>query len=114
MSEVTIREDNTEEFKKELENRIPLILEAIGIFLEGEAKLELESSPRRIDTGNLRNSITHIVDLNEEAVYIGTNVEYAIYVHEGTINMLPNRFLENALEKNEAMIRQLIESQLKS
>lgn len=37
---------------------------------------------KAVDTGNLRNSITHKVLENE--VYIGTDVEYAIYVELGT------------------------------
>lgn len=37
-----------------------------------------------VDTGNLRNSITHKVKLGEKATYIGTNSEYAAYVELGT------------------------------
>lgn len=137
---VEVIEDNTELFKKEFADRIPQILESIGLHLEGEAKDELENSPRRVDTGNLRNSITHVVDTGENAVYIGTDVEYALYVHEGTgkfaaegggrrdpwwyqdengkwhytEGMAPNRFLKNAIERNESQIREYIENELKS
>lgn len=37
-----------------------------------------------VDTGNLRNSITHMVSDSEKAAYIGTNSEYAVYVECGT------------------------------
>lgn len=37
-----------------------------------------------VDTGNLRNSITHKVVDSEPAAYIGTNTEYAAYVEFGT------------------------------
>ncbi|MBO4914588.1 MAG: hypothetical protein J5449_05215 [Oscillospiraceae bacterium] len=37
-------------------------LEEAGLHLEGEAKEALEMSPRRVDTGLLRNSITHALD----------------------------------------------------
>ncbi len=37
-----------------------------------------------VDTGNLKNSIFHIVDEEEKATYIGTNNKYAIYVEMGT------------------------------
>ena len=60
-------------------------LEAIGLHLEGEAKDELENAPRRVDTGRLKNSISHAVNIAEPAVYVGTNVEYAPYVHFGNI-----------------------------
>lgn len=51
-----------------------------GLHLEGEAKEELENTPRRVDTGNLKNSIANQVVQNEDAVYVGTNVEYGVYV----------------------------------
>ena len=50
-------------------------LERCGEQAEGYAK---DLTP--VDTGNLRNSITHQVDDGESTVYIGTNVEYAPYV----------------------------------
>lgn len=105
--------DNSGEFLAELNNKIPRILEAVGLHLEGESKDELENDPRRIDTGNLRNSITHAVDADEKAVFIGSNSSYGIYVHEGTVRMAPNRFLKNAVERNEEQIKQYIEDQLK-
>lgn len=132
--------DNSDKFKQELADKIPAILEAVGIHLEGEAKDELENAPRRIDTGNLRNSISHAVDESEPAAYIGTNVEYGIYVHEGTgiyaVNgdgrqdpwgyydnsgkfhithgMKPNRFLKNAVERNKDQISKYIKDNLKN
>ena len=36
-----------------------------------------------------------------ETVYIGTNVEYGIYVHEGTQHMSPNHFLRDAVQGHE-------------
>lgn len=107
-------EDNSDKFKTAMSAKIPAILEAVGIHVEGEAKDELENDPRRIDTGNLRNSISHQVVETEEAVYVGTNVEYGIYVHEGTVRMAPNRFIKNAVVKNEKQIREYIEKGLKS
>ena len=52
-------------------------LEAIGLQAEGYAKMLCP-----VDTGNLRNSISHTV--NEDKAIIGTNVEYAAYVEFGT------------------------------
>lgn len=54
-------------------------LERCGEQAEGYAK---DLAP--VDTGNLRNSISHTVDEDEPAVYIGSNVEYAAYVELGT------------------------------
>ena len=36
-----------------------------------------------VDTGNLKNSMTCDVNIDEKAVYIGTDVEYAPYVEFG-------------------------------
>lgn len=75
-------QDNTETFKREFEEKLKTALEAVGLQAEGNAKLEIENMPRRVDTGLLRNSITHRVVDN--SVIIGSNTYYAIYVHEGT------------------------------
>lgn len=105
--------DNTKAYKAAMDDAVARALEAIGIQAEGYAKLELENDPRRIDTGNLRNSITHVARADEDAVYIGTNVEYGIYVHEGTVKMKPNRFLKNAVEKNASEYMQIAQSYMK-
>ena len=36
-----------------------------------------------VNTGRLKNSITHVKSTTEEAVYVGTNVSYAPYVELG-------------------------------
>lgn len=105
--------DNTQEAIDAKNAAALAVLEAIGLFVESEAKLELEADPRRIDTGNLRNRITHVVP-DETEVDIGTNVEYAAYVHEGTRRMEPNRFLKNAVIHNQDQIKTYIENGLKN
>lgn len=54
-------------------------LEKVGLVAEGYAK---KLCP--VDTGNLRNSITHVVDEQKPAVIIGTDSEYGGYVELGT------------------------------
>ena len=71
--------DNSEEIKKEFEAALLRGLEKCGLVAEGYAK---KLCP--VDTGNLRNSITHTVDEQEPAAIIGTNNEYAPYVELGT------------------------------
>nr|DAM75203.1 MAG TPA: putative tail component [Caudoviricetes sp.] len=56
-------------------------LEAVGIQAEGDVKAEI-TDVGAVDTGRLRSSIAHQVD--GDSVEVGTNVDYAIYVHEGT------------------------------
>ena len=77
---MAIRNDRTNEAKAGMREAIERALETIGLQAETYSKLELENDPRRIDTGNLRNSISHTVANSEQKVYIGTNVEYAVYV----------------------------------
>ena len=114
MAQVNIEiKDNTGDVRRAIEEAGPRIMEAIGLHLQGEAADELENDPRRVDTGDLKNSITHIVQGND-TVYIGTNISYGIYVHEGTRRMAPNRFLKNAVEKNSSQIMDFIENGLKN
>lgn len=54
-------------------------LERCGMEAEGYAK---DLVP--VDTGRLRNSISHKVDDGEPAVYIGSNTSYAPYVELAT------------------------------
>jgi phage gpG-like protein len=100
--------DNSEEVKKAMQDNIARALEAVGLQAEGDVKLQCP-----VDTGLLRNSITHTVagenfthdytadkpdksgeiksgrisgsvgSEGEPAVYVGTNVEYAAYVEYG-------------------------------
>lgn len=108
---VTIK-DNSGKAKEEMAAAIERALTAVGLQAETHAKLELENDPRRIDTGNLRNSISNTV--KDDAAYIGTNVEYAPYVHEGTRRMAPNRFLRNAVEKNVEEYKQIIKNYMQT
>lgn len=50
---------------------------------------------------------------NDKAVYVGTNVEYAIYVHEGTSKMSANRFIKNAVMKHKDEYKAIAEQELK-
>ena len=76
--------DNSGNVLKELGLDIPKGLEAVGMQAENYSALELENNPPRVDSGRLRGSITHKVDAGDQSVTVGTNVKYAIYVHEGT------------------------------
>lgn len=58
-----------------MRKQVLLGLSAVGQEVEGYAKDECP-----VDTGRLRNSITNQVVDSEQAVYVGTNVEYAPYV----------------------------------
>lgn len=79
----------------------PLVrnLELRGLAVQAAAKQRLRQAPQRIDTGNLLNSIQIRIYYRGgfPVVRIGTDVEYAVYVHEGTVYMRPNPFLRDGL-----------------
>lgn len=103
--------DMSGELLAEMEAKIPVALAAVGGQAAFYCAEELENSPRRVDTGRLKNSINFRVQ--EKEVQIGTNVEYAIYVHEGTSRgMTPNRFLKNGMEMNIDEFREIIREYL--
>lgn len=110
MADVTLEIscDNTDEVIQALGIAVARGLEAIGIEAEGDAK---ELCP--VDTGRLRNSITHTIDEGEPAAYIGTNVEYASYVHNGTHGRSGQPFLTDAVSQNSGKYRSILEDMLK-
>ena len=71
--------DNSREIANDIKSALLRGLETCGLVAEGYAK---KLAP--VDTGNLRNSITHTVDEEEPAAYIGSNSSYASYVELGT------------------------------
>lgn len=111
--EFEMRVDNTDEIIHASREAVTRALEAIGQQCVSHAKNELRHTPPvRYDTGRLWNSISHYV--SGDATYVGTNVEYAIYVHEGTRKMDPNPFLKNAVVKNKEEYKAIAEQHLKS
>lgn len=87
--------DNSDLFKDHAEDQIRTALEAVGQAAETYAK---KGCP--VDTGNLRNSISHDVaqsGSSELAAYIGTNVEYAPYVEMGTSRAKAQPFIRPAV-----------------
>lgn len=76
-------EDHSEEVLKAMNDAVLRGLEKCGLVAEGYAK-KLVNSPGKKGTGYLRNSITHAVNMEEKAMYIGSDVEYASFIEVGT------------------------------
>ncbi len=89
-----------------MEDAINKALTASALVVEGQAKALCP-----VDTGNLRNSITHEVEGKEARV--GTNVEYAPFVELGTSKMAAQPFLNPALEQNKGNIQKIFADALK-
>jgi hypothetical protein len=103
--------DNTDEVLKALSGpngAIPRGLEAIGLAAEGHAK-KYETA---VDTGRLRNSISHATD--DEAAYIGTNVEYAPYIELGARGRKGLHFLQKAATQHGDEYERLMEDSMKN
>jgi HK97 gp10 family phage protein len=82
---------HADEAIKAKDEAVARALEKMGLVAERYAK---EYAP--VDTGRLRNSITHEAAPDEGAVYIGTNVEYAPYVELGTSRQTAQPYLRPA------------------
>lgn len=72
-------EDHSEEVLKAMNGAVLRGLEKCGL-----AAVNYATKLCPVDTGDLRDSITHKVIDSEKAAYIGTNSEYATYVEMGT------------------------------
>lgn len=125
--------DNSKEVLAAMHEAAARALEKCGLVAEGYAK---KLCP--VDTGNLRNSITHTVDEQEPAAIIGTNNEYAAYVELGagkyaeggrptpwvyqdakgnwhmTHGQRAQPFLKPAVADHAAQYRDILESELKN
>ena len=99
--------DNTDEVLASLKRAKKRGLEAIGLTAEGYAK---KDTP--VDTGRLRNSISHTTD--DEAAYIGTNVEYAPYVELGARGRKGVHMLQRAATEHSDEYKRLMEDCMKN
>lgn len=97
--------DNSEEVKSAMTSALARALEKIGLVAEGYAK---RLCP--VDTGRLRNSITHADD--GEAEYIGTNVEYAPYVELGTSRTRAQPYLKPAVVDHSDEYKKIVEAEM--
>lgn len=102
--------DNSDKALQKLAEKSDVILEAWGFLGERYAK---ELCP--VDTGRLKNSITHAQDGNSEL--IGTNVEYAVPVETGHIMpngkfVKPKPFIQPAIENHVNEYREIAKRHL--
>lgn len=99
---VEVVEDNTEEVTLAIKQAIRSALREIG-----ERAVSHATRIVPVRTGNLRSSIAY--DADDRQVIIGSDVTYASYVEEGTVNMRPRPYLRpaivNHLEEYRGVIR---------
>lgn len=101
--------DNSPEVLAALPIAIARALWTIGNNAEGYAK----ANETRVDTGRLRNSITH--KETENATMIGSNVEYAAAQELGTSRgITPLHYLLNAVANHTGEYKNVIIDSLKN
>ena len=86
-------------------------LTAIGTTAETHTKENI-TADKLVDTGRLRNSISHTVD--GEAAYIGTNVEYAPYLELGTKKIAAHHYLKRAVTEHQDEYKKLVVEAIKT
>lgn len=87
-------QSNAKQAKAAATQAMAIGLEICGGVAESHAK---QLCP--VDTGNLRNSITH-AQLDENTEIIGTSVSYAAFVELGTVRMKARPYLRPAAENH--------------
>lgn len=97
---------NTDAVRSAMSEAKEKALEIIGLTAESYAKMLCP-----VDTGRLRNSISHTAD--EEAAYIGTNVEYAPFVEYGHGGFDGAHYLQGAVQGHGEEYKQIMEQCMK-
>lgn len=98
--------DNAGIFLDALPEQVERAMESVGLQAERHAK---EECP--VDTGRLRNSISHATSGN--TAYIGTNVEYAPYVELGTRFTKAQPYLKPAATEHGEEYKEIVRTYLK-
>ena len=104
-----IAQDNTRIIAEAINQAVMRGLEAVGLECQ---RIASDNAP--VDTGRLAASITHALDPDEPAVYIGTALDYALPVHEGTSKTKPNRFLYNAANQNQTRFQAIFDAEMRN
>lgn len=99
--------NNIKEAKMLSDQAIKRALEQCGALWETDAK---KITP--VDTGRLKNSIEHHQE-GDDTMVVQTNVEYAIYVHEGVRGGLGRPFIRASGQQDVQRFKQIIEKELK-
>lgn len=103
----TVAENNLDVVERATKEQIDRALEAIGLQAQ-----EYAAARAPVDTGNLKNSMTH--QLGDKCVYVGTNVFYATYQEFGTRRgIVGKHFLRDAVTKHTEEYKNIAETYLK-
>lgn len=108
--------DNTDKVLQEFETAVGAGLNVIGMEAAGYTQ---DNTPVR--TGNLANSVDWEVKEDEKSVYVGfskekttTDVKYAIFVEEGSVNNVAHHMLRRAATEHTSEYKQIMEDAMKN
>ena len=95
-----------QEAAKEIETAISRAFKTVGWLITKEIKKETP-----VDTGRLRRSITPI--FKQMMVEILSNVDYAVYVEEGTRNMKGAHMFKKVIDRMQDRIPEMLLREIK-
>lgn len=106
--------DNRAEARRKLDENIEKALFALGFAVVETVINYMQANYGNpiFDTGTLIRSITFDVDLQAKKVFIGTNIDYSIFVHNGTSRMRARPFLLDAVTENVNVWKEIIAEKL--
>lgn len=98
------------EVDNKVNNAVERVLTEWGLLAERYAKYDCP-----VDTGRLRSSITHQVDMQQKAAVIGTNVEYAASVefNDKSHKVGKAHFMRDAIKNHNDEYKRIAEKNLK-
>lgn len=125
-------EDNSDKILKELDSKMPEILNGIGNELY-KSITNFMTEDSIVDTGRLRGSISYSTPYTEysntslantkddfikgakekDTVVYGSNVEYASYVNNGTSKQKARKFIQTGTYRAVPQIKKVVENILK-
>lgn len=125
-------EDNSDKILKELDSKMPEILNGIGNELY-KSITNFMTEDSIVDTGRLRGSISYSTPYTEysntslanteddfikgakekDTVVYGSNVEYASYVNSGTSKQRARKFIQTGTYRAVPQIQRVVENILK-
>ena len=122
-AEVKDLQDRFRAYSLKAETRLEKAILQCGLKVERDAKLKfkgkdeesVKGEPPRVQTGRLRSSITHRTDKDVRGFFVevGTNVDYAQKVENGSSDTWPHPFLTPSLEENKDFISEAIKKAMR-
>lgn len=100
---------NADEVAAQLDRIVAKIKTPRDLIMAAVLIVERQAKARTpVDTGTLRRSVTHGL-LSPTSGQVGTNVEYARFVHDGTRFMAGRPFLTDALAASRPAINTMVD-----